>query len=131
MTTGQHPVLGKIVHAERVITTGFDSRKSQRILFLLTACVALMMTGVGIIRAIFARRLGEFGEGVEALGLMTMSFALAQFIASPFMGTLADRIGRRPLVLIALLAFTATNIGYLFTDSAAVFITVRALGGIF
>jgi multidrug resistance protein len=131
MSVDRYPVLGRVIYAERVIVAGFDPRKSQRIILLLTACVALMMTGVGIIMPVFARRLGEFGEGVEALGLMTMSFALAQLIASPFMGTLADRIGRRPLVLIALLAFAATNIGYLLTDSAASFITVRALGGIF
>jgi len=35
-----------------------------------------MMTGSGIITPVFARRLGELGSGVEALGLMTMSFAL-------------------------------------------------------
>ncbi len=73
---------------------------------------------------VFARRLGEFGAGVEALGMMTVSFALAQLIASPFLGTLADRYGRRPLILLALGSFIVVNIGYLLAPSTAAFIAV-------
>jgi multidrug resistance protein len=89
----------------------------------------LMMTGFGIIMPVFARRLGEFGAGVQALGWMTTAFALAQLIAAPFLGSLADRIGRRPLVLLSLAAFTLTNIGYLLASSTTTFILVRAMGG--
>ena len=78
---------------------------------------------------IFARRLGEFGSGVEALGLMTMSFALAQFISAPVMGALADRYGRRPLIIIGLVAFAIANIGFLLAASTKFFILVRALEG--
>jgi multidrug resistance protein len=99
------------------------------VILLLAASVALMMTGFGIIMPIFARRLGEFGSGVEGLGLMSMSFALAQLLAAPVMGSLADRFGRRPLVLLALGAFAAANIGFLFARSTAVFIVIRSLEG--
>jgi multidrug resistance protein len=88
-----------------------------------------MMTGSGIIMPVFARRFSELGSGVEALGLMTMSFALAQFVAAPFMGSLADRIGRRPVVLVALAAFAASNVGFLLASSTQAFILVRALAG--
>ena len=90
-----------------------------------------MMTGFGIIMPVFARRLGEFGSGVEALGLMTMVFALTQLIAAPILGSWTDKWGRRPFILIALIAFTATNIGYLLAQSTSMFILVRALGGAF
>ena len=93
--------------------------------------MALMMTGFGIIMPVFARRLGELGSGVEALGLMTMVFALTQLIAAPILGSWTDRFGRRPFILIALIAFTATNIGYLLAQSTPMFILVRALGGAF
>ena len=124
-----HSNLGEIVIATQVITSGPSSRHARNVILLLAASVALMMTGFGIIMPVFARRLGEFGSGVEALGLMTMSFALAQFVASPFMGSLADRYGRRPLVLLALGAFAAANIGFLFAKSTEVFMVVRALEG--
>ena len=127
--SGSQSNLGEIVIATQVITSGPSSHDVRKVILLLAASVALMMTGFGIIMPVFARRLGEFGSGVEALGLMTMSFALAQLVASPFMGSLADRYGRRPLVLLALGAFAAANIGFLFAKSTEVFMAVRALEG--
>jgi DHA1 family tetracycline resistance protein-like MFS transporter len=96
---------------------------------LLAASVGLMMTGYGIVMPVFARRLDELGAGVAALGFMTMAFALAQFALAPFMGNLADRFGRRPLVLLALAGVLATNIAYLLTASVESYIVTRFLQG--
>jgi MFS family permease len=126
-----HQSLGHVHQAESVTTNRLPPRRARNIIWLLAASVALMMTGFGIIMPVFARRLGEFGDGVEALGLMTMVFALTQLIAAPVLGSLTDRWGRRPFILIALIAFSATNIGYLLAQSTPLFILVRALGGAF
>ena len=120
----------KVLFAQIIVNSYFEPNRSRRIIWLLTACVALMMTGMGIIMPVFARRLSEFGDGVEALGFMTMSFALAQFIASPIMGSLADRFGRRPLILLSLISYTLVNIGFLLASSTGMFILVRTLGGL-
>jgi len=121
--------LGLVVVANEVITSGPSPRRARNVILLLAASVGLMMTGFGIIMPVFARRLGEFGSGVEALGLMTMSFALAQLVAAPFMGALADRYGRRPLVLLALASFAAANVAFLLASTTAGFIVIRALEG--
>jgi len=121
--------LGQIVKASEVIQSGPNPRRARSVIILLAASVGLMMTGFGIILPVFARRLGEFGSGVEALGLMTMSFALAQLVAAPFMGSLADRYGRRPLILLSLAAFAAANVGFLLVSSTTGFILVRVLEG--
>src|SRR5713101_9730422 len=73
--------------------------QTRRVLLLLAASIALMMTGYGIVLPVFAKRLGELGSGVAALGLMSMGFAFAQLLLSPFMGSFADRFGRKPLIL--------------------------------
>jgi MFS family permease len=99
------------------------------IVLLLAASVGLMMTGYGIVMPVFARRLDELGAGVAALGFMTVAFALAQFALAPFMGNLADRLGRRPLVLLALAGVVATNIAYLLTASVEAYIVTRFLQG--
>jgi DHA1 family tetracycline resistance protein-like MFS transporter len=124
-------ILGEVVLAEDVVVSGPSPRRARNVILLLAASVGLMMTGYGIVMPIFARRLGEFGSGVEALGLMTMSFALAQLVAAPFMGSLADRFGRRPLVLVSLAAFAAANIAFLFATSTTTLIIIRALEGAF
>ena len=90
--------LGAVVFATDVIDSAYDRRRTRTIILRLAFSVGLMMTGFGIIMPVFARRRGELGSGVEGLGLMTMSFALAQFLSAPVMGSLADRYGRRPLI---------------------------------
>lgn len=121
--------LGQVVPAQQVITYGPSPKRVRRIFLLLAGSVALMMTGLGIIIPIFARRFEEMGGGVQALGLMIMSFALAQLVAAPLMGSLADRYGRRPFVLLALAAFAAANVGFLLASSVTTFIVVRSLEG--
>jgi MFS family permease len=103
--------------------------RARTIILLLAASVALMMTGFGIIMPIFARRLTDFGAGVEALGLMTMAFSLAQLIFAPILGAQADKRGRRPFILLALVSFSLINIGYLAAPNTAIFIAMRGLAG--
>jgi multidrug resistance protein len=115
--------------ATDVIDSAYSRRRTRTIILLLAFSVGLMMTGFGIIMPVFARRLGELGSGVEGLGLMTMSFALAQFLAAPVMGSLADRYGRRPFILLGLAAFALSNVGFLLAQTTAQFIAVRAIEG--
>jgi multidrug resistance protein len=103
--------------------------KSRHITILLSVSVALIMTGFGIVMPVFARRLEDFGSGVTELGYITMGFALAQFILSPILGFLGDRIGRRPIILLALGGYAAVNIGFLFAPSTAVLMVLRCLEG--
>jgi MFS family permease len=103
--------------------------ETKRILYLLAACIALTMTGYGIVMPVFAKRIGELGSGVQALGLMTMSFAFAQFLLSPFMGSFADRFGRRPLILIALAGEVIANGAYLYAQSVPLYIAIRFFQG--
>ena len=105
------------------------SSQTKRILYFLAACIALTMTGYGIVMPVFAKRIGELGSGVQALGLMTMSFAFAQFLLSPFMGSFADRFGRRPLILIALAGEVIANGAYLYAQSVPLYIAIRFFQG--
>ena len=124
-----YQILGEIISAQRVVIAGYNARRVRAMILLLSGCVAIMMTGFGIIYPVFARRLGELGDGVQVLGWMTVSFALAQLLFAPLMGSLADRYGRRPVILLALFAFALTNLGFLFASSASAFIALRALEG--
>ena len=88
-----------------------------------------MMTGVGIVMPVFGRRMGELGGGVEELGLMLLAFAAAQLVMAPIAGRLADRVGRRPLILGGLLSFVVTNLLYLVAPSTTAVIVLRGIGG--
>jgi multidrug resistance protein len=106
-----------------------DLRRASRIIWLLAASLGALMTGYAITMPLFARRLDEFGSGVSALSLMSTAYALAGIVASPLMGTLADRVGRRPLVLASLVFLALANVGYLLATSPQALVVVRALEG--
>lgn len=111
---------------EAVIT---DPRRARNIIILLAASVAVMMTGYGIIVPVMAKRLAELGAGVETLGFMTMAFAVGQLLLAPFMGSLADRFGRRPLILIGLAGEIVANLLFLSVNTTGLYIAVRFFQG--
>ena len=107
------------------------ARKSTVILAALALCMALQMTGFIMILPLFARRLESFNAGAEALAGSALAYALAATVSAPVMGILADRIGRRPIVLFSLAAYALAFGGYLFAASAWEFIELRGLAGLF
>lgn len=107
------------------------TRRSTSILVALAVCMALQMTGFVMILPLFARRFESFGAGVEALSLSALAYALTSTVAAPFMGMLADRFGRRPIILLSLVTYILAFIGYLFATTAWMFILLRGIAGIF
>jgi MFS family permease len=122
-------ITGKFVKNSIKRTEDLEFSKARRIIILLAVSVGLIMTGFGIIMPVFARRLGDFGSGVVELGYMTMGFALAQFALSPVLGSLGDRIGRRPIILLALGGYAAVNVGFLFAPDTVTLMVLRCLEG--
>ena len=107
------------------------TRKPTSILVALAFCMALQMTGFVMILPLFARRFESFGAGVEALSLSALAYALASTVSAPFMGILADRLGRRPIILLSLATYILAFSGYLLASTAWLFILLRGLAGIF
>ena len=101
----------------------------SRLVAILSVSVGLMMTGVGLVLPVYARRVAELGGGPATLAWMAAAFALAQVVFAPLAGSLADRWGRRPLVLLGLGAFAVLNVLYTLAPSTGAFIALRGLAG--
>jgi MFS family permease len=93
--------------------------------------MALHMTGFAMFQPLFALRFDSFGAGVAALSVSDMAYALTFAFAAPFTGMLADRFGRRPIILLSLAGYVLAFAGYLFAPVAWILITLRGLAGIF
>ncbi len=104
-------------------------RSARNVIASLAICMALQMTSFVMIVPLFARRFADLGDGVAALGMSSMAYALTGTLAAPFMGALADRFGRRPLVLVPLAVYALAFCGYLFAASSWTLILLRALAG--
>ncbi len=127
--SNNHAHMGKIFQATRVATAVMEPRRARIIIVLLALCTAFQMTSYGMIFPLFARKIGDFGDGVEVLATSVMAYSLAGVIAAPFMGSLADRFGRRPLLLVSFAVFTAAFTGYYLAATSLAFIAIRGLAG--
>jgi predicted MFS family arabinose efflux permease len=107
-----------------------SNRQSSSTLISLAVCMALQMTSLVMLQPLFALRFESLGAGVQALGTSVMAYALTSAIAAPFIGMLADRFGRRPVILVSLAAYGLAFTGYLFAASARELILLRGLSGV-
>ena len=74
---------------------------SKNILILFLTLVIVMM-GFGMIIPILPFYVKSFGASGSAMGLLMSAYAVMQFIFSPIWGSLSDRYGRKPLLLLGL-----------------------------
>lgn len=77
----------------------------SRPLVVLYTAIALDAVGVGLIFPILPRLLAEVAPGREVaapIGVIAALYAVMQFVFSPVLGALSDRLGRRPVMLVSL-----------------------------
>lgn len=85
------------------------------------------ITGWGIIIPVIPKLIetlihGDVSEASKIGGWLGFSYAITQFVFSPIVGSLSDKFGRRPIILLSLFAFSldylllafAPTIGWLF-----------------
>jgi len=124
-----HAHMGKISWATHVANSGMEPRRARFTILLLAICTGVQMISYGMIFPLFARKIGDFGDGMEVLATSLMVFSLAGIITSPIMGSLADRIGRRPLLIGSLVVYAFAFSGYFLSTTSLVFIIIRGLAG--
>ncbi len=74
--------------------------KDQRNIAILFFTMVVMMIGFGIIIPIIPFYVDFLGVGGKELGMLMAVFSIMQFIFAPFWGSLSDRFGRKPILVI-------------------------------
>ena len=85
--------------ADRGGTVDQYRRRTMTALFLV---VLVNVVGFGIVIPLLPFYAQEFGASSLTVGLLFASYAAAQVVAVPVLGYLADRHGRRPVLLLSL-----------------------------
>ncbi len=88
------------------------------------------ITGVGIVvplLPVFALSLGASGFYI---GLIFGAFSLSRTFFLPYFGRLSDRKGRKPFIVIGLLAYTFASVAFIYSSDISHLIVVRFLQGI-
>ena len=106
-----------------------DSIYTPTVLMLILI-VGVSFLGLGFVmplRALYGR---EIGASSAEIGLMTGSFLLAGFLASPAVGWLADRFGYKNILWLGLLSHALLMLAYIPVQNPLLLIGLRALEGI-
>ena len=96
--------------------------------------VLLDTMGISIVMPVMPRLLESItGLSANAVaregGLLLCIYALAQFFTSPILGNVSDRFGRRPILLIALLAYAVDYLCMGFAPTVAWLFAGRCIAG--
>jgi MFS family permease len=102
-------------------------RSLLRDLFMINFLITL---GFGVSDAFFPLYCESMGARGLLLGTAMGGYALSKVLFSPLMGTLADRLGRRPLVLSSIVLYLLVSFAYLTTASLFLVVGLRFLQGI-
>lgn len=91
-----------------------SSKKSAAIGFIFITML-IDIIGIGIIIPVIPKLLQELNhsdisEAAKLGGWLAFAYAFTQFLFAPFMGNLSDRFGRRPVLLVSLMAFAVDYI---------------------
>lgn len=103
--------------------------RSPLVVIFITVFIDLVGFGIIIPTAPFIAR--NFGASAAEIGLLMSIYSFMQFLFSPFWGSLSDRIGRRPTVLITLLGSALSYFIFAFSNSLWLLFFARALAGLF
>jgi MFS transporter, DHA1 family, tetracycline resistance protein len=99
------------------VTASRDRTPLPKGFWTIWTTVALDLIGFGIVAPILGRYAERFGANGLQVGLLFASYSLAQFVFSPILGRLSDRIGRKPVIIISLVG---TSIASFVTGAAGV-----------
>ncbi len=96
--------------------------------------LVLAVVGFGLLIPVLPKLIVEFSQGnvaagSGAYGWIISAYALMQFIASPIMGALSDRFGRRPVILIATAGSAIDYMIMAWAPSLAWFFLARIIAG--
>lgn len=90
-----------------------------------------MMNLIGNIQSVSLSADGSPNMSTVVLfgGLLGALYSLLQFVAAPMWGTISDRIGRRPVLLISVFGLFISYLLWIFSGSFTLLIAARIIGG--
>ncbi len=104
-------------------------KKSPLIIIFMTVFIDLI--GFGIIIPLSPYLARQFNASAVEIGWLMAIYSLTQFLFSTFWGTLSDRIGRRPVILICLAGGFFSYLMFAFATQLSSLFIARALAGAF
>lgn len=105
-------------------------KSTKRSIYILIFGNFLICLGIGLVIPVTPFIKNSYHFTTTQMGLMTSLFAFAQFVASPLVGRLSDKISRKPLIVGGLFFYMISEIIFALSNSLIVFDISRVIGGL-
>lgn len=99
-------------------------------LYILAFSLVVVMLGFGIVIPIMPFYVERLGAGGTELGLLVASYAVMRLICGPVWGSLSDRVGRKPVLMVGIFGYGITMILFGLATKLWMLFVFRTLSGI-
>jgi DHA1 family tetracycline resistance protein-like MFS transporter len=101
-----------------------------RPLLIIFLTIFVNLVGFGIIVPLLPFYAETFGASPLVIGLLFAAFSIAQLVASPVLGDLSDRYGRRPVLIFSLIGTVVSFVMMAMAHSVLMLFVARIVDGL-
>ncbi|MEK4026370.1 MULTISPECIES: MFS transporter [Sporosarcina] len=105
-------------------------KKESITLILLLSNLLIAFLGIGLVIPVMPTLMNELHISGTGVGYMVAIFAMAQLLVSPFSGRWVDTVGRKKMIVIGLVIFSASEFLFGIGQTLPVLFISRILGGV-
>jgi DHA1 family multidrug resistance protein-like MFS transporter len=103
---------------------------NRRNLFILVFALLVVMLGFGMVIPVFPFLIDKLGASGSALGILVATAALTEFLFGPIWGSISDRVGRKPILMIGMFGYALAMFAFGIATKIWMLLVFRALSGI-
>src|SRR4051812_14088986 len=107
------------------------ARNQRSPLFIIFTTVLIDLIGFGMVIPLISLYGRHYGADGLQLAILGGIYSLMQFFFAPIWGSISDRVGRRPIILLSLAGSTLSYVIFGLAPSFTWLLIARAFGGIF
>lgn len=106
------------------------TKEVKKIIAVVIFCEFLICLGMSLIFPVMPFIKNEYHFSAFDMGVMSSLFAFVQFVASPVVGRISDKIGRKPMLVWGLLVFSLAEFVFAAANHLWLFDISRAVDGL-
>jgi len=99
-------------------------------IIILSFALVIVSLGFGMVIPIFPFYIEHFGGGGKELGLLVAVAALTELIFGPVWGSVSDRVGRKPILMIGMVGYGVSSLLFGLATELWMLYAARALSGV-
>jgi len=99
-------------------------------LSILAFSLVVVMLGFGMVVPVFPFFVERLGAGGSALGLLVATGALTELLFGPLWGSVSDRTGRKPILMIGMLGYSVSMLLFGLSTQLWMLFVSRAISGV-